>query len=291
MVAFSWGSTLGSTKQVLWNLVLISVGSMLCAFGINGILIPQQFLSGGVTGIAIVIHYLVPTLPIAILYFILNLPIYALGWKYVGRRFFLYSIAGLLIFTGALTYPNIVLPVHDKILSAILAGIVIGIGSGTILRSLGSAGGLDILSIILMKRFSIRLGSSVLAFNGFVLAAGAILFSLDMALYTMIYLYVNSSMINLVVTGLSQRKAVHIISPQWETITQEINQKIQRGVTIMRGQGGYTNQEYQILYTVITFRELPRLKRIVSAVDPNAFVVVTDTLEVMGQRVGNQPHW
>jgi uncharacterized membrane-anchored protein YitT (DUF2179 family) len=291
MGTFSWKSTLGSTKQVLWNLVLIAVGSMLCATGINGILIPQQFLSGGVTGIALVIRYLVPSLPVAMLYFILNIPIYALGWMYVGRRFFLYSIAGLLIFSGALICPNVLLPVHDKILSVLLAGIIIGVGSGIILRSLGSAGGLDILSIILMKRFSIRLGSSVLAFNVLVLGAGAVLFSLEMALYTLVYLYVNSSMINLVVTGLSQRKAIHIISPQWEKITQEINEKIQRGVTIMRGQGGYTSQEYQILYTVITFRELARLKRIISAVDPNAFVVVTDTLEVMGQRVGNQPHW
>jgi len=291
MVAFSWRSTLGSAKQVLWNLVLIAVGSMLCATGINGILIPQQFLSGGVTGIALVIRYLVPSLPVAMLYFIQNIPIYALGWMYVGRRFFLYSIAGLLIFSGALICPNVLLPVHDKILSVLLAGIIIGVGSGIILRSLGSAGGLDILSIMLMKRFSIRLGSSVLAFNALILGAGAVLFSLEMALYTLVYLYVNSSIINLVVTGLSQRKAVHIISPQWETITQEINEKIQRGVTIMRGQGGYTSQEYRILYTVITFRELARLKRIISAVDPNAFVVVTDTLEVMGQRVGNQPHW
>jgi uncharacterized membrane-anchored protein YitT (DUF2179 family) len=291
MATFSWRSTLGSTKQVLWNLVLIAVGSMLCAVGINGILIPQQFLSGGVTGVAIAIRYLVPSLPIAMLYFILNIPIYALGWMYVGRRFFLYSIAGLLIFSGALTYSNILLPVHDKILSAILAGIIIGVGSGIILRSLGSAGGLDILSIILMKRFSTRLGSSVLAFNALVLGVGVVLFSLEMALYTLVYLYVNSSMINLVVTGLSQRKAVHIISPKWETITQEINEKIQRGVTIMRGQGGHTSQEHRILYTVITFRELTRLKQLISAVDPNAFVVVTDTLEVMGQRIGNQPHW
>jgi len=291
MAAFSWRSTLGSTKQVLWNLVLIAVGSMLCATGINGILIPQQFLSGGVTGVALVISYLIPSLPVALLYSLLNIPIYALGWMYVSRRFFLYSIAGLLIFSGALICPNVLLPVHDKILSAILAGIVIGVGSGIILRSLGSAGGLDILSIILMKRFSIRLGSSVLAFNALVLGAGAVLFSLEMALYTLVYLYVNSSMINLVVMGLSQRKAVHIISPKWEKITQEINEKIQRGVTIMRGQGGYTSQEHQILYTVITFRELARLKRLISAVDPNAFVVVTDTLEVMGQRVGNQPHW
>jgi len=291
MATFSWRSTLGSTKQVLWNLVLITVGSMLCATGINGILIPQQFLSGGVTGVAIAIRYLVPSLPIAMLYFMLNLPIYALGWMYVGRRFFLYSIAGLLIFSGALICPNVLLPVHDKILSAILAGIIIGVGSGIILRSLGSAGGLDIISIILMKRFSIRLGSSVLAFNALILGAGAVLFSIEMALYTLVYLYVNSSIMNLVVTGLSQRKAVHIISPQWETMTQEINEKIQRGVTIMRGQGGHTSQEHRILYTVITFRELARLKRLISAVDPNAFVVVTDTLEVMGQRVGNQPHW
>jgi len=291
MAAFFWRSTLGSTKQVLWNLLLIAVGSMLCATGINGILIPQQLLSGGVTGVAIAIRYLVPSLQIAMLYFILNIPIYALGWMYVGRRFFLYSIAGLLIFSGALICPNVLLPVHDKILCVLLAGIIIGVGSGIILRSLGSAGGLDILSIILMKRFSIRLGSSVLAFNALVLGAGAVLFSLEMALYTLVYLYVNASMINLVVTGLSQRKAVHIISPQWEAITREINEKIQRGVTIMRGQGGYSSKEHQILYTVITFRELARLKRIISAVDPNAFVVVTDTLEVMGQRVGNQPHW
>ena len=291
MAAFSWRSTLGSTKQVLWNLALITLGSVLCAVGINGILIPQQFLSGGVTGIALVIRHLISSLPLAMLYFILNIPIYALGWMHVGRRFFLYSIAGLLIFSGALMCPNVLLPVHDKILSAILAGIVIGVGSGIILRSLGSAGGLDILSIILMKRFSIRLGSSVLAFNALVLGAGAVLFSLETALYTLVYLYVNSSMMNFVVTGLSQRKAVHIISPQWEKIAQEINETIQRGVTIMRGQGGYTSQEYQILYTVITFRELARLKRIISTVDPNAFMVVTDTLEVMGQRVGNQPHW
>ncbi len=291
MTAFSWKAILGSTKQVLWNLILIAVGSILCAIGINGILIPQHFLSGGFTGVALIIHYLAPSLPIAMLYFILNIPIFALGWMYVGRRFFLYSIAGLLIFSGALICPNILLPVHDKILTALLAGIIIGLGSGIILRSLGSAGGLDILSIILMKRFSIRLGTSILACNALILGVGAGVFSLEMALYTLIYLYVNSSVVNLVVMGLSQRKAVHIISPKWETIAHEIHEKIHRGVTIMQGEGGYTREKHQVLYTVISFQELPRLKRLITVVDPDAFVVVTDTLEVMGQRVGNQPHW
>lgn len=291
MAKRSWTTALIPAKQVLWNLVLITLGSVLCAVAIKGILIPQKFLAAGFAGVALIIHYFVPSMQVGVLYFVLNIPTYAFGWRYVGRRFFLYSIAGLFIFSATLAYPYDTFPVHDKILSALLAGIISGVGSGIILRSLGSAGGLDIFSIILMKRFSIRLGSTILGFNALVLLVGAVFFSLENALYTLVYIYVNSSIVNLVVTGLSQRKAVYIISPHWERITHEIHERIQRGVTILRGQGGYTGQEHQILYTVITFRELSRLKQLVSTIDPDAFVVVSDTLEVMGQRVGNQPHW
>lgn len=287
----SWKSKLGSARQVLWNLVLMSLGSALCALAINGILIPRQFLSGGFTGLVLIIHYLLPALPVGGLYFLLNIPVFAVGWKFVGLRFFLYSIAGLLILSGALEVIKVTLPVHDQLLSALLAGIITGIGAGIVLKSLGSAGGTDILSVILLKRFSIRLGTTVLAFNIVILAGAALLFSLERALYTLIYLYVSSQLINLVVTGLSQRKAVHIISPKWDLIAREIMDKIGRGVTITSGRGGYSGREVQTLYTVITFRELSRIKQVVRHVDPDAFVVVTDTLEVMGHRIGNQPHW
>lgn len=291
MSAWSWKYTAESAIHVVWNLGLMSLGSALCAVAINGILIPQQFYGAGFAGVSLVIHYLVPTLPVAALYFILNVPIFALGWMYVGRRFFLYSIAGMLIFTSALAWVHVSLPVHDKILSALMAGIIIGVGSGVILRSLGSSGGLDILSVILLKRFSIRLGTTILAFNSLILGAGAILFSLDRALYTLIFIFVSSYVVNLVVTGLSQRKAVFIISPQWEEISHEIMDKIQRGVTIIGGRGGYTGRDERILYTVITFRELSQLKQLIRGIDSDAFVVVTDTLEVIGHRIGNQPHW
>ena len=291
MSAWSWKYTAESAIHVVWNLGLMSLGSALCAVAINGILIPQQFYGAGFAGVSLVIHYLVPTLPVAALYFILNVPIFALGWMYVGRRFFLYSIAGMLIFTSALAWVHVSLPVHDKILSALMAGIIIGVGSGVILRSLGSSGGLDILSVILLKRFSIRLGTTILAFNSLILGAGAILFSLDRALYTLIFIFVTSYVVNLVVTGLSQRKAVFIISPQWEEISHEIMDKIQRGVTIIGGRGGYTGRDERILYTVITFRELSQLKQLIHGIDSDAFVVVTDTLEVIGHRIGNQPHW
>ena len=278
-------------RQVFWNLGLISVGSVLCAVAINGILIPHKFVSGGFTGLALTIHYLLPALPVAWLYFILNVPLFALGWKYVGRRFFIYSIAGMIIFSCALKWVNASLPVQDQVLSALLAGIISGAGAGVILRSVGSAGGLDILSVIVFQRFSVRLGTTNLAFNSLVLAAAAMLFSLERALYTLVYIYVTSYILNLVVTGLSQRKAVFIISPRWQEISPEIFEKLDRGLTVIKGQGGYSGQEEQILYTVITFRELPRLKRIIRRLDPNAFVVVTETLEVIGQRIGNQPHW
>jgi uncharacterized membrane-anchored protein YitT (DUF2179 family) len=287
----SWKSTMQTTRLVLWNLTLITFGSVLCAVAINGILIPRRFVSGGLVGLALLIRYLLSFPSVGWIYFLFNIPLFLLGWMYVGRRFFVYSIAGLFIFSLSLAWIKVSVPVHDMLLSSLLAGIITGTGSGIILRSLGSAGGLDILSIILMRRFSIRLGSTILTFNALILAAAAIFLSLEKALYTLVFLYVSSSMINLVVTGLSQRKAVLIISHQWEKISSEIREKLQRGVTIIAGRGGYSGQEAQILYSVVTFQELSRLKQLIKGIDPGAFVVVTGTLEVMGHRIGNQPHW
>ena len=287
----STSSIRGFAKQALWNLLLMAVGSAICAVAINGILLPQQFFAAGFTGVALLIHYLFPPLPMSAIYLILNIPLFVLGWFYVGRRFFFYSIAGMLFFSGALQWINILVPVHDKILSAVLAGIITGLGAGITLRSLGSGGGLDILSVILLKRFSVRLGTTMLSMNSLVLLAGALLFSLDAALYTLIFIFVSSYIINLVVMGLSQRKAVMIISPQWEKISREIVDRVHRGLTIVEGKGGYSGQKIRIIYTVVAFQELPRLKRLIRSIDPDVFMVVSETLEVMGVRIGNQPHW
>jgi uncharacterized membrane-anchored protein YitT (DUF2179 family) len=278
-------------RSLLWNLFLIASGSVICALAINGILIPHKFLSGGFVGMTLIIHYLLPFLPVAVLYFVLNIPVYFLGWKYIGRRFFLYSVAGMVIFSLAVLWKPFIIPVHDKMLAAIFAGILSGAGGGIILRSFGSAGGMDILSIILFKRFSIRLGTSVLVLNVLILSFAAYVFSMEDALYTLIFLFVSTQMLNVVVYGLSQRKAVHIISPEWEKIQRSIMETIHRGVTLIDGRGGYKGQDTQVVFTVISHQELPRLKKLIGDIDPQAFVVVSDTLEVMGRRIGNQPHW
>lgn len=283
--------TFESIGQVLCNILLIFVGSVICAIAVNGILIPHGFLSGGFVGMTLIIHYLVPNLPISMIYFVLNIPVYCLGWMYIGKRFFLYSVAGMIIFCLSVAWIHLTIPVHDKMLAAIFAGIISGAGGGVILRSLGSAGGMDILSIILLKRFSIRLGYSILVLNALILAFAAYVFSLQDALYTLIFLFVSTQVLNAVVYGLSQRKAVYIISPHWETIYREIMEKVRRGVTIINGRGGYTGQDIQMLFTVISHQELPRLKKLINDIDSQAFVVVGDTLETMGKGIGNQPHW
>lgn len=284
-------STITKLLEIFTNLALISSGSILCAVTVNGILIPFDFQSGGFVGLALIIHHFFPDLNLAVLYFLLNIPVFILGWRYVGKRFFLYSCAGMVIFSIAVRWIHFPIPMQEKMLAAILAGIISGAGAGLILRSFGSAGGMDILSIILLKRYAVRLGTSVLTLNIIILGFCAYFFSIDSALYTLAFLYVSTKVLNIVVYGFSQRKAVYIISKQWECIQKEILDTIHRGVTILEARGGFTGQETKMLFSVVTFQELPRIKKILYDIDPKAFLVVNDTLEVMGNRIGNQPHW
>jgi uncharacterized membrane-anchored protein YitT (DUF2179 family) len=277
--------------DILSNLALITAGSVICAVAINGILLPQKFLATGFAGMALMVHYLFPSLPVSLSYILLNIPVFIIGWVYVGRRFLLYSLAGLFIFSFAMEWIQVTIPMHDKLLSALLGGIISGIGGGILLRSLGSAGGLDILSVILMKQFSIRIGTSVLAFNTILLFAISFYFSVEAALYALIFSFVSSKIVNLVVTGLSQRKSVMIISPQWDEIAREIMTRMNRGVTAIGGEGMYTGRQLKILYTVVTFQDVSRLKDKIRRIDPDALVVFSDTMEVMGRGIGNQPHW
>ena len=276
---------------VCFNLLLIFAGCVLCAIALKGILVPKQFLAGGLTGLSLLVYYALPSLPIGLIYFILNIPLFVIGWLFVGRRFFFYSLAGVFIFSAVIFWPYPVFLMEDMILNALTAGMITGVGSGLILKSLGSAGGLDILTVILYKKYSIRPGMFILAFNVALMILEILRIPMEMVLYTLIYLFVSNQFMNFVLIGLSQRKAIMIISPKWQEISSEIMNRLQRGVTVVRGQGGYTGKDLHILYSVITFTELSRFKELIRKIDPEAFVVVTETLEVMGKRIGNQPHW
>lgn len=278
-------------RQFFWNTLLIVVGTWLSALAVKGILLPQNFATGGVTGLVLIVHKLLPATNLAVVLILLNVPLFGLAWFSVGRRFFFYSLIGIISLSAAIALIDVNIPLDDKILSALLAGIINGAGAGITLRSLGSAGGMDILSVVLLRRYSVGIGATIMAVNAIVFLLVGFAYSLEALLYTLIVIYVNSKVLNIVVAGLSQRKAVFIISGEWEKISEEILKDIKRGVTVIRGEGGYSKAEEHILYTVLSFRDVGRLKRLVQGVDPKAFVVVSDTSEVMNNRIGNQPHW
>jgi len=270
-------------KTVAWNCFLMTLGSFICAVAINGILIPKHFLSGGFTGLSLIIYYFFEKIDVGWLYLILNVPLFIIGWVRISRRFFFYSLFGMAVFSFALLVTKVTIAVHDQMLAAILAGIIAGIGSGLIFRSYGSAGGLDIIAIFLNQKYSIQLGQTILAFNAIILLVCATLFGIDLALYTLVYLFVYTYLIDLVLVGLNQRKTVFVISDYSQKIADEILNQLKRGVTLFKGEGAYTGAPRNIIYTAITMRELTELKDLIFSIDQEAFVVVNDTKEVLGR--------
>ncbi len=269
------------------NLGLIFFGSVIYAVGLHALLIPHEFLSGGVVGVALILQYLVPALLMGPVYFLLNIPLLLLGWFTVSHRFMIYSIAGMALFSLACT---LVVPapfdIQDPILAAVMGGVICGVGGGLILRSVGSAGGLDILAVYLNRRLGIRPGTVYMATNSLVLAAGAYLLDLEKALYSIVFVYTSGRIVDSILAGFNRRKLVYVISDSPREITDQIMKRVNRGVTLLQGRGGYAGKEKEVILTITTMTELPLIKELIFGVDPHAFVVVNDTLEVLGNRHG-----
>jgi uncharacterized membrane-anchored protein YitT (DUF2179 family) len=274
-------------KQVAANLALICGGSLIYVIGMNTVLIPARLFTGGVTGVAILICYHFQSVNIGLSYFLLNIPFAILGWTTISRRFISFTFFGMAFFSlaaGVLRPPP--LPLEDPLLSTLLAAVICGVGSGMVLRSIGSAGGIDILAIYLNKRFGVQVGSILFAANAMVIIAGAYLHDLALSLYSLIFLFASSQVINKVVSGFNTRKQVVIVSRQPEAIRELILHRIGRGVTLFEAKGGYSGEPKRVLLTITTLTELPRLKEGIISIDPNALVVINDTLEVIGNRLG-----
>ncbi len=273
-------------SKSLLNLGMIALGSLIFILGLNGILVPHGFLSGGVVGLAILIHYLVPVIGVGAVYFLLNLPLVFLGWFNISRRFMIYTLFGTVFFSvlAATFYPQ--LPeVQDPILAALSGGVICGTGAGLILRSLGSAGGTDIIAVYLYNKFGLRIGLVTFSLSAVILVAGAFLYDLQMTLYSLIYLFTQGKITDAIMVGFNQRKTLMVVSDHVQTIAQKMVEN-GRTATFFKGVGAYSGNERNVLYTVANFIELAQMKDYIFKLDPEAFVVVYDTLEIMGKRYG-----
>jgi uncharacterized membrane-anchored protein YitT (DUF2179 family) len=270
---------------------LLAAGSALCAAAVNGILVPHNFLSSGLTGVALLIFYKWHALPLGALYLLCALPVFLLGWFFMGLRFVLYTAWGMVIYSLMLYAPVPDLGIADKMLAAAAAGALTGVGVAVMSRSYGSAGGSEMLFAILHKLFALTLGAGTLLFNAAVLGAALFFFPAENVLYTMVFIAVSALATDKVFHGLAARQAALIVSEKWQEIADDLTAHARLGATLLRGNGGRGGSEKTIIYSVIKRGDVHALKTLATARDPNAFIVIMDAADVTGERVGNQPLW
>ncbi len=269
----------------LWMPTLsIVLGALMWSISINGILVHHEFISGGISGLALLIHYLIPKLSIGLMVFLINIPLFIMGWTMISGKFFFFSLLGMFSFSLFLTFTtSFHITVANPLLAAVFAGVISGCGSGLIFRSGGSGGGTGIIAMVLNRRLSVRVGIVSSLFNSIPLVLGAFLINLDAALYSIIYVFVSGSVMDRILASFNERRSVFIISAHSFEISQQILNKLHRGATLLTGRGAYTQSPLEIIYSVISLFELAKMKDMVTAIDPKAFLIINETQEVIGK--------
>lgn len=285
MRLLSPGRIKGLVSEYGPRLLGILAGSLFSAVAINVFLAPHRLLSGGVSGIALIMQYTLG-FPAALSIVALNVPIFLWGYRSVDKDFALASLAGtvaLSVFLDSTRGMAALLRLDDPMLACLFGGALGGLGSGIVFRSRGSMGGTDIIAAIVKRRFSVNMGTTSLALNAAVVAAGAIFFGVKPALYTLISMVTGAAVVNRTLEGLDRKKSVFIITSREKEVARSILTELHRGVTFLSGQGAYTGSEKNVIYCIVTLNQLARIKHIVHDVDPEAFMAVSDTAEVLGR--------
>jgi len=267
------------------TVIVILLGGLICGISFNAFIMPHKLLSGGISGIALITSYLVGINP-GMLIFLLNIPIFILGYKFVDREFIILSLIGMVsfsVFIDVFSFLRELYLVDDIMLSCIYGGILNGIGMGIVFRNRASQGGIDIIAVIVKKYFSFNLGSTSLIINLIIIAIASLIYGLKPALYTLICIYVASQVVDRVQQGFDIRKQVIIISDKEEEVVKEILKRLHRGVTYLEGEGAFTGNKKRVIYCIVALNQLAKLKQIVREIDPNAFMAVSDTAEVLGR--------
>jgi uncharacterized membrane-anchored protein YitT (DUF2179 family) len=266
-----------------WNLILITLGGIILSIGIKSVAIPNGFISGGFSGLSLLIFYIFKGLSPGTWYFVLNIPLFIAGWLILSRRFFFYSLFGMVVVTLAIDLIPFVIPIKDRFLAALAGGTLIGAGAGIYLHSFGSVGGSDIIAIILNQKFNIRIGKFFFYFNLVLFSLSLGFLNLDLILYSLVLTFIVSQVMDYFLSMFNQRKLVLIISDKSDAIAQRIIKKLQRGVTFLYGRGGYTGKPKKVMLTVVNNYQLKRLEEAVFGIDSDAFFITESTFNVIGK--------
>lgn len=269
------------------NIFFILLGSAIFSFGIVHFNMQNNLAEGGFTGITLLLYFLYNIDP-SITNLILNIPVFLIGWKLLGRNVFLYTLIGTLsvsVFLWLFQRFQFDIPLNDDLaLAALFAGVFIGVGLGIVFRYGGTTGGVDIIARLAQKYIGWGMGKTMFMFDAVVITLSLIFYlSYREAMYTLVAVFVGAKVIDFIQEGAYAARGAMVISEKNEEIASKIMSEMDRGVTILKGQGSFTKTDKEVLYCVVGRNEIMRLKNLVTSVDPHAFVSVSIVHEVLGE--------
>lgn len=269
----------------------IILGTAIYALGLLYFIIPNQLMEGGITGVTVLLKYAFNIQP-SLSTLVLNIPLFFVGWKVLGKKPMAYTILGTLSLTFFLWLfesgirAGWIVPFqtdHDYILAALYAGVTLGAGLGIVFRFGGTTGGADIIARILNRRFGWSMGQIILSLDVIIIGSSLFFIPKEKILYTFIVVFIASKMIDFIQEGAYAAKAFTIISDRAPEIADIVTRDMERGVTLIPAVGAYSKQSKYIAYCIVGRQEMRRLHQIVRSVDPRAFVIINDVHDVHGE--------
>lgn len=276
------------TYSVAWNLFLITTGSAIAAAALKGIAYGHGLIPGGLFGAASLIYFTTGWMDIGIWFLLFNIPLFVIAWRYISKRFLLYSLYAMAVFTVIFSFIRIDFGIHNQLYAAITCGMLSGIGAGIVLRSLGSNGGLDVMGVLLYQKFNIGLGKFYFACNAVLYAFSFLFLDNDLVIASMIMLICASFAMDYALSMFSQRKTVLIISDKPAEIVSMINTDLKMGATFINGTGTHSGRPKQIILTVINNIQLKRLEEIVFTIDESALFIAENSFSVIGSNLARR---
>lgn len=276
------------SKKWWINYSMIVVGSFILASGFVLFITPYKIVPGGVYGISIVIHYLFNT-PVGLVALAFDIPLTIIGIKVLGPRFGVKTVVGFLLtafFNDGLTYLYGYEPLvkNDALLSSIFGGLFLGVGVGLIFKSKATSGGTDIIGMIISKYTKLPVGQMMILVDSTIVLLGLIVFQdWKIPLYSLIVIFITGKVVDAILEGMNYDKVLFIISDKHKEIGEKIMKDLNRGATLLEGEGMYHHQKKQIIFSVVNRREVTILQEYIHRLDPSAFVTVMNSNEILGE--------
>lgn len=272
-------------KDTIFKFLTIIIGSLIYSIGVNVFIIPHKLLSGGVAGIAILLQYLTQ-IPSGYSIILINIPIFLIGIRAVDKKFGIFSFIGMVSMSLSLIFTSNLQNYYympDSLLASLCGGVLTGLGAGIVFRNRASQGGTDIIAVVVKKRYGISIGRIAFMINAGIVTLGMIIGNLEIAVYTLISMYISTTIVDKTLQGLCQEKVVLIVTKNSEKVKQAILQKLNRGVTYLYGEGAYTGDKTNVIYCILTSKEIEIAKALIEEIDSTAVISIMDTAEVKGK--------